>query len=114
MALAFVDHSPPEESILPAIKPPVAPPPVAPDLEELFYMSGSGSTLYRPQTTDEILAAAVALGTNPDLEPRKPFRKRSRDLFRTERPVTIGDQELLMRLRLRAKAKRAVSVEFHF
>jgi len=110
----------PEEPVLPVVATPVvdeivvAAPAIPPNLEELLFVPGARRDSWRPQTDDEVIADAVALGTNPDLEPRNPFRKRSRDLFRTERPVTIGRQELLMRLRLKAKASEAVSVEFRF
>ena len=70
--------------------------------------------MWRAATTDEILAAAVAEGPTPDLEPLNPFRKRNLDLFRTEREIEIGDQQMLLRLRLRAKARRAMSIELHF
>lgn len=83
-------------------------------MDEILFMHSLRVPKWRPQTTDEVLVAAVAEGTNPDLEPRNPFRKRSRDLFRTERPLTIGNREMLLRLRLRAKARRAMSVELHF
>jgi len=69
---------------------------------------------WRAPTTDEVLAAAVARGPSPDLEPEKPFRKRSHDLFRAERPVEIGNAQMLLRLRLRAKSREAMSVELHF
>jgi len=94
--------------------PPGAGDPSRAALAELLIVRGSGGRSWKPQTTDEVLAAAVANGTNPDLEPRNPFRKRSRDLFRTERPVSIGNAELLLRLRLRAKTRKAVSVELRF
>ena len=83
-------------------------------LADVLFVRGLGPSSWRPRTTDEILAAAIARGTNRDLEPLNAFRKRSRDLFRTERPVSIGNAEMLLRLRLRAKAKRAVSVELRF
>jgi len=85
-----------------------------PILEALLTLRSNVMHLAPAKTTDELLAAAVALGTNPDLEPRNPFRKRSRDLFRTERPVSIGNADMLVRLRLRAKARRAMSVEVRF
>lgn len=85
-----------------------------PDLGALLVVRGADPGAGRPATTDELIARAVARGSSPELEPRNPFRKRSRDLFQTERPVSIGDQELLMKLRLRAKASEAVSVEFRF
>jgi hypothetical protein len=83
-------------------------------LEELLFVRDLGAGLWQPQTPDEALAAAVALGTNSDLVPPNPFRKRNRDLFRTERPITIRNADMLLRLRLRAKARRAVSVELRF
>ncbi len=85
-----------------------------PVLEALLTLRARRFGLSRTRTTDELIAAAVALGNNPDLEPRNPFRKHSRDLFRTERPVTIGQTDMVVRLRLRAKARRAVSVEFRY
>jgi hypothetical protein len=85
-----------------------------PILEALLTLRSSPSRRPIRKTTDEYLAAAVALGTNADLEPKNPFRKRSRDLFRTERPVSIGNADMLLRLRLRAKARRAMSVELRF
>jgi hypothetical protein len=83
--------------------------------DELFFMSSLGARSWRPPTTDEALAVAVSHGTNPDLKPRNPFRKRSSDLFKTNfRQVKIGRAEMLMRLRLRAKASKAISVEVRF
>lgn len=119
-SIQIVASLPPEVSALPieaatpAAETPAAAPAIAPELDELLFVPGARRDSWRARTTDEAIADAVALGTNPDLEPRNPFRKRSRDLFRTERPVTIGRQELLMRLRLKAKASEAVSVEFRF
>ena len=83
-------------------------------LEALFTVRSSTVGAPKKLTTDEALVAAIALGTNPDLEPKNPFRKRSRDIFRTERPVSIGKADMLLRLRLRAKARRAMSVELRF
>jgi len=94
--------------------PPGAGDPSRAALAELLFVRGPGVGSWKPQSTDEVLAAAVANGTNPDLEPRNPFRKRSRDLFRTERPVSIGNADMLLRLRLRAKTRKAVSVELRF
>jgi len=68
----------------------------------------------RVPSTDETIAAAVAEGSQPDLEHPDPFRKRSTDLFRTEREVEIGNQEMLLRLRLRAKSRETMSVELRF
>lgn len=65
-------------------------------------------------STDSDLAAAVDAGNDPDLEKRNPFRKRKFDLFRTERQLEIGQAEMLLRLRVRAKMRKAVSFELHF
>ncbi|MAG31406.1 MAG: hypothetical protein CL908_11030 [Deltaproteobacteria bacterium] len=89
-------------------------PMVEAELADLLRVPGPPATWSDAPTTDEAIAAAVALGTNPDLEPRNAFRKRSRDLFRTERPVEIGRAEMLLRLRLRAKTRKAMSVELRF
>lgn len=68
----------------------------------------------RAEIADDSIAIAVAAGTNPDLEKVSGFRKRSTDLFRAERPVAIGEQEMLVRLRLRAKSRETMSVEVRF
>jgi hypothetical protein len=84
-------------------------------LEELLSLRNPGMNPWRPRSADEALAVAVANGSNPDLEPRNPFRKRSTDLFRTDFvPVSVGRAEMLMRFRLRAKSRNAVSVEVRF
>jgi hypothetical protein len=94
---------------------PVAAEPSSVALEELLSMRNPGMNPWRPSSADEALAIAVANGSNPDLEPRNPFRKRSTDLFRTDFvPVTVGRAEMLMRFRLRAKSRNAVSVEVRF
>lgn len=83
-------------------------------LADLLAVPGLSQMLSEAQTADRAIALAVERGTNPDLEPKKPFRKRNVDLFRTERPVEIGRQEMILRLRLRAKLKRAISVQLKF
>jgi hypothetical protein len=98
-----------------AYAPPVAAEPSSIALEELLSMRNPGMNPWRPRSADEALAVAVANGSNPDLEPRNPFRKRSTDLFRTDFvPVSVGRAEMLMRFRLRAKSRNAVSVEVRF
>ncbi len=87
---------------------------VAWSLDALLEIPDLTPLLSRAEITDEALAAAVELGTNPDLQRLSGFRKRSQDLFRTERPVEIGKQEMLLRLRLRAKKRNAMSVELRF
>lgn len=84
-------------------------------LEELLYMRIFGESAWKPATLDEALAVAVANRASPDIKSRSAFRKRSRDLFRTDfRQVKIGRAEMLMRLRLRAKSRNAISVEVRF
>jgi len=83
-------------------------------LDPLLVVPGLLAFRSDAQRTDESIAAAVEVGNNPDLEPVSKFRKRSTDLFRTEREVEIGQREMLLRLRLRAKTRRAVSVELRF
>jgi hypothetical protein len=113
-AVSFIDaDSPPEPQSVLVVEPPAVER-VQTDLGELLYVRDGVIGLWRPQTDDEVLAIAVAGGNNPDLEPRNPFRKRNVDLFRAERPVTIGRKDMVVRLRMRAKLKRAVSVEFRF
>lgn len=68
----------------------------------------------REHATDEAIADAVERGNPRELEPKKPFRKKSTDLFRSEREIQIGDEEMLLRLRLRAKTRNAMSVELRF
>lgn len=95
--------------------PPVEAQPSSVALEELLSMRNPGSNQWPYTSADEVLAIAVANGSNPDLEPRNPFRKRSTDLFRTNFvPVSVGRAEMLMRFRLRAKSRNAVSVEVRF
>ena len=90
------------------------PQPAFTSLDTLLAIPGLSAFRSDAQVADESIAAAVERGTNPDLEKLSAFRKRSNDLFRAERPVEIGEQEMLLRLRLRAKARRAMSVELRF
>ena len=87
---------------------------LADPMDELLVVPYEALFPSEAELADESIAAAVALGTNPDLIPRSKFRKRSMDLFRTERKVEINQREMLVRLRLRAKARRAMSVEVRF
>ncbi|MEE8164121.1 MAG: hypothetical protein V3T64_00985 [Myxococcota bacterium] len=82
-------------------------------LDDLLAVPDLGIA-WTEESGDEALLAAIALGNDPDLERRDPFRKRSRDLFSTERPVVIGRAEMLLRLRLRPSARKAMSVELRF
>jgi hypothetical protein len=44
----------------------------------------------------------------------KGFQARSADLFRSDHPVEIGEQAMLLRLRLRARTRETMSVELRF
>lgn len=70
--------------------------------------------IWHGDTTDSDLAYAVTLGNDPDLEKRNPFRKHNFDLFRTEHPLVVGQSEMLLRFRLRAKSKNMMSLELKF
>ncbi len=72
------------------------------------------SAAYLAAKTDAKIAAAVAEGSRPDLEPKKSFRKKNFDLFRTEHEVQILRNDMLLRLRLRAKSRETMSVELRF
>ncbi len=89
-------------------------PPALVSMDTLLEIPGLSLLRSEAQIADESIAAAVERGTNSDLKPLSAFRKRRSDLFRAERPVEIGEQEMLIRLRLRAKARKAMSVELHF
>lgn len=91
-------------------------PPLSPDgptnLDELLILPPPGGEPNAAERTDAFLAEAVARGSDP-LRP-SAFRKRNIDLFRSEREVEIGEQEMLLRLRLRAKTRETMSVELRF
>ncbi|GEM_PF-3121569 len=82
------------------------------NLDELLILPPPGAEPTAAERTDAFLAEAVARGSDP-LRP-SAFRKRNIDLFRTERPVEIGEHEMLLRLRLRAKTRETMSVELRF
>jgi hypothetical protein len=106
-----------EPTILPpdlSAAPPAAPAYTTTTLAALIDVPDLAPARFQPQDPDEAIEAAVAKGTNPDLEPLKPFRKKNFDLFRTTRKVEIGNQEMQLRFRLRAKSKETVSVELRF
>ena len=64
--------------------------------------------------TDAAIAAAVSQGSAKELVRPNPFRKKNSDLFRTQRAVQIGNQEMLLRLRLQPKTREVMSVEVRF
>lgn len=66
------------------------------------------------ERTDEFLAVVIEQSLPASLARPSAFRKRNLDLFRTEREIEVGRQEMLVRLRLRAKSRETMSVEFRF
>ena len=82
-------------------------------LQDLLAVPEPGIA-WRPESGDEALVAAVALGNDPELERLDPFRRRRLDLFRAEQPLAIGRAEMVLRLRLRANLRETMSVELHF
>ncbi|MEZ4333861.1 MAG: hypothetical protein R3F35_19080 [Myxococcota bacterium] len=83
------------------------------ELDALLAVRGGRPGISARQT-DQALAAAVARGSVRDLEKRSGFKRHSDDLFRTQRALQVGDQEMLLRLRLRAKKRDTMSVELRF
>jgi hypothetical protein len=83
------------------------------EIEALLAVRG-GLAPVTPRETDAANVAAAERGHDKALERPKAFRKKNTDLFRTQREVQIGDQEMQVRLRLRAKSRNAVSVELRF
>ena len=81
----------------------------APPLEELLVLPSSESPREVGSGADR-----VGPGTGPPAARVSGFRKRSTDLFRTDRAVEIGQREMLLRLRLRAKSRETMSVELRF
>jgi len=83
------------------------------EIESLLAVRG-GLPPVTARQTDAAIVAAAEKGSDKSLERPQAFRKKSNDLFRTQRQVQIGDQEMQVRLRLRAKSRNAVSVELRF
>jgi hypothetical protein len=83
------------------------------EIEALLAVRG-GLAPVTARETDAANVAAAELGSDKTLERPQAFRKKNTDLFRTQRQVEIGDQEMQVRLRLRAKSRNAVSVELRF
>jgi len=83
------------------------------DFDALLAVRNRPATVTARQT-DDAIAAAVARGTSKELTRPNPFRKKSSDLFRTQRAVQIGNQDLLVRLRLKPKTREVMSVELRF
>ncbi|MCR9097898.1 MAG: hypothetical protein NXI30_27070 [bacterium] len=89
------------------------PPTRARTLDTLLIVPPGTTDETAAQRTDASLAAAVARGGDRRVA-ATGFRKRSIDLFSHERPVEFGEQEMLLRLRLRAKSRETMSVELRF
>lgn len=83
------------------------------ELDALLAVRGRPGTI-TAQQTDAAIAAAVAKGQAKELEKKSGFRKKNDDLLRTQRAVQLGNREMLVRLRLRAKTRDAMSVELRF
>ncbi len=83
------------------------------ELDALLAVRG-GSVPITARQTDASIAAAAARGHAKELERPQGFRKKNTDLFRSQRAVQVGNQEMLVRLRLRAKSRNAMSVELRF
>lgn len=95
----------------PAVRQPIAAP--VRELEALLAVRATPAAHWAAKT-DATIAAAVAEGSRPDLERKTAFRKKNFDLFRTEREVQILRNDMLLRLRLRAKSRETMSVELRF
>ena len=83
-------------------------------LAALLSVPGTGVRPTPAQLADVRIAEAVALGSRPELERKSGFRKRKLDLFRAERPVEIGEQQMVLRLRVRPKKRETMKVELRF
>ena len=84
------------------------------NLDTLLLLPTAGGGPTAAERTDAYLAAEVASRGGDQQVATARFRKRSVDLFRHERAVEVGEQEMLLRLRLRAKTRETMSVELRF
>lgn len=84
------------------------------DLDALLAVRGGGAAPISARQADRAIAAAAARGVVGELERPQGFRKKSNDLFRKQRALQVGNQEMLLRLRLRAKTRNAMSIELRF
>ena len=96
------------------VPPAAAPAPVVRDLDRLLSVPSTHAHRAEARSADEAIAAAVRLGSADRIVRPSGFRKRNADLFRSEHPVEFARQEMLLRLRLRAKTRNAMSVELRF
>lgn len=83
------------------------------ELDALMAVRGGAAPISARQA-DRAIAAAAARGVVRELDRPQPFRKKSNDLFRTQRALQVGNKDMLLRLRLRAKTRNAMSVELRF
>lgn len=84
------------------------------ELDALLAVRSGGAGAITPAQTDAAIAAAVSRGLESELQKKSGFRKRNSDLFRARRAVELGNQDMEVRLRLRAKARNAMAVELRF
>ena len=109
---ARAESQPSRTSVLPAVS---AAPPAAPrSLDQLLVVPARHAPTSEAAITDQAIAAAVERGDDGLRPKRSGFRKRNIDLFRTEHPVEIDGEEMLLRFRLRAKSRETMSVELRF
>lgn len=121
-SIELVAVAPVNASVMPPVDAPVASSTPAPptmirrvrELDALLAVRRHAASESAQAQTDAAIAEAVALGLERDLERKSGFRKKSNDLFQTQREVEIGNREMLLRLRLRAKAREAMAVELRF
>jgi len=88
--------------------------PASETLEQLLSVPAPHDVRSEAERTDDFLSAVIEQGTPSSLARPSAFRKRNLDLFRSEREIEVGRQEMLVRLRLRAKSRETMSVEFCF
>ena len=92
--------------------------PISPEglrsLESLLSVPPVRDERTAAERTDVDLVEAVAHRSEGERVSTTGFKRRSIDLFRAERPVEVGQQEMLLRLRLRAKSRETMSVELRY
>lgn len=105
--------SPPPEAATPA-SPALISPVGLRSLDRLLVVPSVRDEPTAAERTDAFLADAIARRGGDRRVATTGFRKRNIDLFRAERPVEVGQQEMLLRLRLRAKSRETMSVELRY
>ncbi len=85
-----------------------------PNLAALLAIRSSGNGSSKRTTPGAALADAIDLGPTGEVEPENPFLNRKMELFRAVHPVSIGNSDLLVRFRVRAKLRETMSLDFLF